>query len=375
MEQLIIKENDFGLSLGEKNKLYDMFGKDYMEKVPGIFAQLADILNSDSFFTEMVEKRIYDKGYKQTALENLRLYILMKLYNFSDDEINYFKSKKNIHEITDENIVRKVMSILGNTEQYSYLDILGSITQHLLENTVQKILKLYVNENGLNLINCRGVEDIPQCNFIIERYKKYIDSLSVDATPTAPVVDEDGHIIICQGDLFHGTSYLEKVIESIATKGLVSGQLVGIEEDGETYLCVDFFKATKDSTTDEICAFGKQYTNGTRQVVFVINHSNLEGINAMFPDLTNYDAYNENTKEGQKAREIVNVKGLPLNHSTGAAILIGVPPCMISSIIINSEVENDSQKVDFIASNFPKATIISRTTGEILKNPMENYKK
>ncbi len=372
MEQLIIKKNDFRLSMREKNKLYNIFGKNYMEETPEIYDKLANILNSDSFFSEIIEKRIYDKAYEEIALENLEFYLLMKLYDFSGDEISDLKSKRSIKEITNQNVLAKINSILKNPEQRAYLDALYSIACNLFKDTVQNILHLYINEKEPDLVNCRGVNDIPQCNFIIERYKKFTESLNVDSIPEVPIVDENGHVIISQGDLFHGTRYSEQVIESIATKGLVSGQLMGIEEDGETFLCIDFFKATKDSTADEICAFGKQYTNGVNQIVFVINRSNLEGTNAMFPELTSYDAYNENTVEGRKAREIVNVAGLPLNYSTGAAILIGVPPTMISSIIINTEVENDSQKVDFIASNFPQATIISRTNGNILRNPTEH---
>ncbi len=375
MEQLTVMKSDFSLFYNERNKLYNMFGRNYMEKVPEIYEKLVNILNSDNFFTELIEKRIYDKEYQKTALQNLKLYLLMKLYHFSDEEFDCFKNKKNIAEITDENILKKINIILENPEQSAYLDVLYSITRILFNDNVHKLLQLYIHEKEPALSECEGVKDILQCEFIIERYKQFIDSLNTYATPRAPVIDENGHIIISKGDLFHGTRYSEQVMESIATKGLISGQLIGIPEDGETFFCVDFFKATRNSPVDEVCTLGKHFTNGANQVVFVINHSDIEGSEAMFPNLTDYDAYNETTKEGQKAREIVNVAGLPLNHATGAAILIGVPPCMISSIIINSEIENDSQKVDFISSNFPKATIISRTDGIILRSPAKKYQK
>lgn len=375
MQQIIVNSNDFTLLLSEKVKLYNMFGKNYMEKTSEIFDKLANILNSDSFFTELVEKRLTDKAYQTSALDKIKLYLLAKLYDFSDEEKNQIQNFKSIDDITNKQILEKINIILNNQEQSAYFDILYSITKQLFNDYVFTLLHLYIKDKEQALSHCEGVQDIPQCDFIIQRYKQFINSLNVDATPVKPSTDENENIIIEQGDLFHGTRYSEEVIESIANKGLVSGQLLGIEEDGETFFCVDFFKATSNTTVDEICKFGKQYTNGANQVVFVINHSNLEGVDAMFPDLTDYDAYDETTERGQKAREFVNVAGLPLNHSTAAAILIGVPPCMISSIIVNCEIENDLKKIDFLSSNFPKATIISRSSGEILRSPVPNYKK
>ena len=375
MQQITVNSNDFTLLMSEKIKLYNMFGRNYMDKASEIFDKLSNILNSDSLFTELVEKRVNDKAYQTSALDKIKLYLLAKLYDFSDEERNQIQNFKSIDDITNKQILEKISIILNNQEQSAYFDILYSITEQLFNDYVFTFLHLYINDKEPALDHCEGVQDIPQCNFIIERYKQFMNSLNIDATPAQPATDENGNIIIEQGDLFHGTRYSEDVIENIANKGLVSGQLLGIEEDGETFFCVDFFKATSNTTADEICKFGKQYTNGANQVVFVINHSNLEGSDAMFPDLTDYDAYDETTEKGQKAREFVNVAGLPLDHSTASAILIGVPPCMISSIIVNCEIENDLQKIDFLSSHFPKTTIISRSNGEILRSPIQSYKK
>ena len=128
-----------------------------------------------------------------------------------------------------------------------------------------------------------------------------------------------------------------------------------------------------NTTAEEICTFGRQYTNGPNQIVFVIKRENLEGPEAMFPDLTDYDAYNESNEKGRQAREIVNVVGLPLDYSTGAAILMGVPPCMISSIIVNSGIEDNQEKMDLMASLFPKTYIFSRSSGKVLREPVIDY--
>lgn len=375
MEHLKIKTNYFRVMMTEKTKLYNMYGKQYKEKLPEIYEKLASILNSDNFFTETVERRLYEKEYQESALKELMFYLLTKLYNFEDDVLNEIKNSKDINEITEKNFLENISTILGDANQTFYFDILYSITKRLFNNYVGYLLQLYVRSKEPALSNCRGVKDISQCDFIIERYHHFIDSLNIDATPLQPTINENGCIVINKGDLFHGTRYSEKVIESIANRGLESGQLHGIEEDGETFCCIDFFKAPKDLTPDEVCAYGKQYTNGDNQIVFVVSRLNLEGPEAMFPDLTDYDAYNEATEKGKKAREIVNVAGLPLNYSNGAAILMGVPPCMISSIIINSEIENDFKKIDFLSSHFPKATIISRANGVVIKNPTVSYKR
>ena len=151
----------------------------------------------------------------------------------------------------------------------------------------------------------------------------------------------------------------------------LSGQLHGQAEDGETFFCIDFLKATANSTSEQICRRGGQFTNTKNAIVFVINHRDLEGPDAQFTDITDYDAYNETTEKGQKTREIVNTKGLPLTFESGSSILMGVPPSMISAIIVNSDIENSQEKLDFLNAHFPKAYIIARSSGMVLRGPNE----
>lgn len=338
MENIKVNSRDFRVTMKEKNKLYEIYGKEYVNEIPVIYEELTKILNSNNTFSDMV--------YRGANNNNDCASALMEIYKLFE---NYKESK--------------------------LYTVYCSITKILFIDYIYFILQKYMVSKEPALSDCMGVKDIPQCDFIIDRYHQFIDSLGVDAKSLEPETTEDGSVIINKGDLFHGTTYSEKVIESIANKGLESGQLHGVDEDGETFLCIDFFKATKDSTPDEICYFGKQYTNGPHQVVFVINNANINGDEAMFPELTDYDAYNETTEEGQKARKIVNVEGLPLDYTTGAAILIGVPPCMISSIIVNKEIEKDEEKLEFLSSHFPKATIVSRTSGLVIKKPIYDFSR
>ena len=374
MEKLNVSINDFIVYYDEEVKLYNYYGKQYKEELPKIYKKLADILNSDSFFSEIVYKRLYNKDLHEKTIEELKLYLLIKLYDFDEEIIKKIGNVKTINEINNSEVLNKIKDIVNNSKNMAYFDILYSIVVILLENYVNYLLQSYINDNEPELGNCEGVKDIKQCDFIIDRYHKFKESLNIEGNPSMPLVDETGHIVIKKGDLFHGTSYSEEVIKSIANRGLESGQLHGIIEDGETFCCVDFFRAKKDSNVDEICKFGKRFTNGENQIVFVINHLDLEHPGAMLPDITDYDAYNETTDKGRKARELVNVAGLPLDYSSGAAILIGVPPCLISSIIINSKIEEDSQKIELLSSHFPKATIVSRSSGIAIRTPKENYK-
>lgn len=373
MEKLKIDPSNFIVYLNEQTKLYNMFGPKYTEKLPEIYANLASILNSDNFFTEIVEKSLYDKDYHEKVKRKLKLYLLLKIYDSNGQLAREINNFEDIEEINNADILNKIKSKLSDPIEANYFEVQNSIVQILFDNYVNYLLQIYVSNKEPALSDCEGVKDISQCDFIIERYHEFVNSLKVDATPTSPSIDVNDCIVINKGDLFHGTRYSSKVVESIANKGLETGQLHGVCEDGETFLCIDFFKALNDSTPNEICNFGKQYTNGKNQIVFVINHEDIVGPSAMFSNLTDYDAYNDSTSKGKKAREIVNIDGLPLDHNSGASILIGVPPSMISSIIINLEIENNTEKIDFISSKFPKAFIVSRETGKIIKNPIQRY--
>ena len=274
MENIIVKPSDLWRTTTEKNYLYKIYGKEFTKKIPEIYETLANILNSNDTFSKMIYKSINDNGFYDISLKE----IYKMLENYKNDE---------------------------------FYPVYNAITENLFNDYSYYLLQKYVISKEPALTDCRGVNDIPQCDFIIEKYHEFLDSLNVEATPSMPTIDENGKVIINRGDLYHGTAYIESTVESIASRGLESGQLHGIMEDGETFFCVDFFKATKDSTVDEICTRGKHYTNGRYQIVFIINHKDIEGPKAMFPNLTDYDAYNINTERGRKAREFINVNAVP----------------------------------------------------------------
>ncbi len=373
MERLEIVESDFYVYMSEKNKLYKYYGKDYANELPRIYRQIAKIFNSDNFFTDVIERRLKDRNYNETALKELELHLLTRLYYFNDEDFKKIGDAKSISEIKDSYIIEKINKIFSDQKEKDFFDIMSSITNIMFNNCVYDLLSDYVRKKEPALTDCSGVEDYETCDFIIDKYHQFISTYGIEGTPSTPLIDEKGNVIIEKGDVFHGTSYSEDVIESMAYKGLESGQLHGVAEDGETFFCVDFFKANRNCTIDEVCRMGKTYTNGANRIVFVIRNRDLKGENAMFPSLTNYDAYDEESIEGKMVREIVNLNGLPLNKDTGSSILMGIPACMISAIIVNSKIENDLNKIEFLSSHFPKAYIVGRSSGMVIKQPIDSY--
>ena len=371
MDRILLSKDYLDTSLGQniKNKLYELYGASFSEEIPRLLGWLIDTYNSDDFFTNLLVKRINDRKLKDESFKKIRLYLLLKLCGSDEETISKLNDNNDLDYIDNEETLKRVKDFLDDPKKKKYLDILWLMSKKLFERKKYDILRDYIVSREPIFYDCTGVNDLEQCDFIIERYHKFLENMGLDATPDPPIINEDGTVVISKGDLFHGTKYSEQVIESIAVKGLETGQLHGKNAGGETWLCIDFKKAEKDLTPDEACISGSSFANGPDQIVFVIRGSNVEGPNAICPELTDYDAYNPDTERGRKASEIVNAKALPLSHDTGAAILMGVPPCMISSIIVNRDIESDPKKIEFLSSHFPKAFIVGRTNGRVIRDP------
>ena len=67
MEKLEITNNDFRLRMSEKNKLYKYYGKQYTEELPKIYEKLANMLNNDGFFSDLVDRRLHNKNFQELA--------------------------------------------------------------------------------------------------------------------------------------------------------------------------------------------------------------------------------------------------------------------------------------------------------------------
>lgn len=58
-----------------------------------------------------------------------------------------------------------------------------------------------------------------------------------------------------RGTLAHGTVFDLDKMRSIAERGIVSGEMIGIGEDGETHYCADFFRVPEDMSIGEYVAW------------------------------------------------------------------------------------------------------------------------
>lgn len=153
---------------------------------------------------------------------------------------------------------------------------------------------------------------------------------------------KNGDTALPEGTLMHGTGrrgLKPETFKSIASLGILSGELVGISEESETHGCADFFRVANESTIDQyfnwagetklpeagIIAPPKRRSERLllNSVSFIVD-PNAEGMQ----ELLEYDGY-RNPKMAGFIR--------PLSGRDGedtAAILGGVPRGAIAGIII-----------------------------------------
>ena len=349
MERVNIDVNTMRLNTKDQMLLMEYNPEKGLEMASSLLQIIVSELNSSDELYEIIEELC--KDYK---------------YEYNDKLMNIaLKIAKNIEpSVTYNNLFET------NKRLNSLLSLIVRIINKEINVIKRYYLTEYVKMRHPELTDISGVKDFNQANFIMGKYEEYLQAIQEDVMPTPPEIDSEGRVVFHKGDLFHGRSSNESTIRSIASRGIESGQLHNTYEDGETFFCSDFFKVSKDvMTPEEICRFGGQYTNVSNRIVFVINALDVTGEQAIFPNLSMYDAYDETTLEGQTARSFVNTKALPLNSDNAAAILIGMPTSLISSIIVNDGVEQDQNKINLLSELFPKACIVSRKTGLVIKSP------
>lgn len=191
----------------------------------------------------------------------------------------------------------------------------------------------------------------------------------------SPILDMNDGVFLTKGSIIHGIrSYDENKLDKISGTGILTGQAVGVSEDGETYYCADFHRVSEDISisdynegfkiNDGRCPFGKVRADSSSNVAFVVvpNESNQE--------LLSYDCYRENTMESEITRSFINF--MPIDDiEKGASILYGVPASCIEGIIVGGEILRDKAKVNFLIQKFPHCYITS-AHGELIYNPSKD---
>ena len=193
----------------------------------------------------------------------------------------------------------------------------------------------------------------------IERFK------SLSKRKTRQIIPKD-EPIFKKNTLIHGTSFNIVILKSISKSGIVTGQYLGIEEDGETYFCADFHKVPEDTLIKEYnnrfpyrdgrCPFGNL---GKNTIAFIINDDpELE-------ELRKYDCYQDNTEESTITKSFVNENGLPIeNKELASSILFGIPASFINGIVVGDNVIN-SNNIKALRRLFPQCYLV-RNNGQII---------
>lgn len=200
------------------------------------------------------------------------------------------------------------------------------------------------------------------------RYKKYnIDNATVTK-------NEDGKVILKEGTLVHGTGvYNPETLKKISETGILSGDFIGIHEDGETYYCADFIRMKEDKMIEEM----KDNAGGRiplhpeqASIAFIINPSKE------IEEFTNTDAYSQINDDNKVIRNLMNLrnKGVVQKYLSSdrrgevAAIPVGIPVNCFSGILVGDVILKDEDKIKELITLFPNCYITSRT-GQIIYEP------
>lgn len=204
--------------------------------------------------------------------------------------------------------------------------------------------------------------DIEQMDIL----KQQIGRFNALSKEERKIIEIDDEIMLPAGTLIHGTPCRLESLSSISRSGILTGQSVGIEEDGETFFCADFHRVDSDTTlkdynlmfpyNDGRCPFGRK---GKGTIAFILYPDKR------LTDLIAYDCYRDETKESDETKKFVNILGLPIkNKEKASSVLFGIPSNFINGIILGDRFI-DEKTVAFIMATFP-GTFITRNSGEVI---------
>lgn len=187
-----------------------------------------------------------------------------------------------------------------------------------------------------------------------------------------------GDTTLPAGSLVHGTTLNH--IESIATYGVMSGELFGQGEEAETHYCADFFRVDADTT---VADYSKAITGKEpgsvipRREKNYLPSSTRSGqhsigiiVDAQIPELSTLleaDAYRRGT---DRLFEGI-VDNLPVEKDApGAArlsaILGGVPATGIAGVVLGDQLANAPESVERVNNAFYGRMPILNVHGELL---------
>lgn len=233
-----------------------------------------------------------------------------------------------------------------------------------------------------NILMERELTD-DQTKIFISQINRFNQLSELNKVSSDPNLNSSGRLLFSKGTLIHGIDNFDyDKLDSISKSGILTGQAVGISEDGETYYCADFHRVKDDISVleynswfhynDGRCPFGKR-ADISRSVAFIIVPDDES------KELLSYDCYRD-TSEGLVTRSFVNTMPLVDDKSVASSILYGVPANCFNGIVLGGKIVNDREKIEYLINKFPNC-YITTCFGDILYNPnkkevtMEEYRE
>lgn len=186
-----------------------------------------------------------------------------------------------------------------------------------------------------------------------------------------------------RGTLAHGTRFDLDKMRSIAERGVISGELMGIPEDGETHYCADFFRVPEDMNIGEYVAWydslepqegTSRITKGRMERNYLARRtSHGEAVTILVatgsPEarmLMEQDAY----RDGFESMKTI-ISYLPIDRNGPrakrvAAILCGIPASLISGLILPEKITKNAALVLQLRSMFASDVLFFDTDGREL---------
>ncbi len=206
----------------------------------------------------------------------------------------------------------------------------------------------------------------------IEQINRFYELKEMELYPREISMTDDNRIMLKEGTIIHGTGdFSVDTLDSIAKTGILSGQALGIHEDGETYCCADFHRVSNSmgmkeyndafKYTDGRCPFGNGFRSANA-LAFVIEPREEAD------ELLKFDCYKENTKESLVVKNFVNMNGLSGNSENRSSILYGVPSNLICGIVLGNNLIKKKEIIELVTKMFPDC-YISSIDGVIIYNP------
>ena len=348
------KSNDMLNNLVQKqypdklNVEHDYTPHKAVEKVLGRQAVLASHnINDDGNDIIITSDVLYDLRKENMDLP-LETFITEIGIFVNDNEIHLLGIKDHIELLKNNKVssfqVKKIKDILAKAELRKQLE--KEDNQQLIDNSeIDDIMKSTIGTERLSN---------EQQEILRQQIARYMALSSQNGKINPIKVDSEGKFELQEGDLIH----VSKVnnLDSIAQKGILTGQAVGIKEFMETYFCSDFFRAPKNESLSTFTKnFKENYTKGLTSpydmskpifgsfdVAFIVSPTEEN------KELLSYDPYtrkdNISPENTDITKAFVNEKGLL--DGDGAAsyaanggyssILYGVPANQISTVMVGN---------------------------------------